>query len=53
MAKSTAVMLRLKSDRYEALKRQADKMGIPVATLLQIWIAERLDTQKEGSTKTR
>ncbi len=40
----TTLTLDLPTDLYERLRAEAERLGKPVATVAQEWLAERLDT---------
>ena len=48
MANTTAVLVRLSPDKLAFLDSEAARLGVPRATVIQLWIAE-----KQGSAKPR
>jgi hypothetical protein len=46
---SVVVPVRIPSDRWADLRREADEIGVGPSTLLRIWVLERLRRKKARS----
>jgi hypothetical protein len=50
MASTTPVLVRLSPEKYAFVASEAERLGVPVATVLQMWISEKM-TRKTAACR--